>query len=185
MTDLAEADLVELPAEPGEDDGTVFDSTLTGLLAINEISVFVGEIERDEIGERLATDPDALYSVQFKQTDRIDDYEIYTGTERDNRVAAVGDDAIVYRRGDGAFEAVQSILAARLNGGSSKRTGTRPGSRRPAVAATSCSVAMAGLRRWLSRRSVPNRQRTTWGTSTTISRQPTASSRPLGSMETR
>lgn len=115
-TDIEEADLIPL-VHPDSTEADDFDSTVTGLLAVNDCSVVIGDLEPGEIGDRLTAEPEYWYQVRFERVEEIGDYDVYYGTDRENRVAAVGEDAIVFRRGEGARAAVRRLLDARREGG--------------------------------------------------------------------
>ena len=114
-TDIEEADLIPL-VHPDSAEADDFDSTVTGLLAVNDCSVIIGDLEPEEIGDRLTAEPEYWYPVRFEHVEEIGDYDVYYGVDRENRVAAVGEDAIVFRRGEGAQAAVRRLLDARREG---------------------------------------------------------------------
>ena len=79
-----------------------FETTVEELIRANETFVASGSIARDELDERLTSEPEAGFVRRMERTDEIDGYDVYEPVEPDDDTAiAVGDDAIAVAIDDG------------------------------------------------------------------------------------
>ncbi|MCU4743768.1 hypothetical protein [Natronoglomus mannanivorans] len=94
--DLVEYGLARLLEEDA------FESTIEGLVQLNEAFVVTGTIEPAEIDDRLTAEPELEFIRRMERTDEIGEYDVYTPVEGESDAAiAVGGDALVIDTGGG------------------------------------------------------------------------------------
>ncbi|RQH03531.1 hypothetical protein [Natrarchaeobius oligotrophus] len=92
-------------------DDEAFESTVDGLLRTGRAFVATGEIDPDEIDERLTGEPEFEFVVQMERTDEIGEYDVYTPIDDREAAIAVGTDALlVVDEGDDPRAVLESIV---------------------------------------------------------------------------
>ncbi|AXR79730.1 hypothetical protein [Natrarchaeobaculum sulfurireducens] len=76
-------------------DEDAFDTTVEDVIQTAEMVVLAGDIQREEIDDRLTAEPELEFVRQLEQTDEVGDDDVYTPVEGNDVAIGVGDDALV------------------------------------------------------------------------------------------
>ncbi len=93
---LAAFGLSGLVALEGQQGGSEFDSSVEKMVLANEAFVVTGDLETDELDDRLTGESQSMFSQQYEQTETIGDYDVYTPVSGERNAIAISEDALVF-----------------------------------------------------------------------------------------